>query len=265
MSDVASLLLEIETAQKESVISSSSQLLGSLFDKDDDENENEDVNTNNCDHATVSLCITGKLCTLHSTQSTKNDDDDLIPIEAIKTARVLTDRHDARHHLSQFDMKEIISTQQRLQLNKSINAKQWQEDKEWHLRNEKLLLMKENSECSIDELQHERYGDLHTNTKSHKPKTDDSVIGYTLPYTVPSHLVRPKTKLEHELMDKVAKWAIDRGIQFESMIKIKQTHNPKFAFFKSVECLSFVLQFPQTTHQKSTFICTQTREASRGC
>ena len=153
MADVASLLLEIETAQKkqDSRQNTSSSFLGSLFDKDDDDDDvaiSPHKSTSNGFNPDLSLSVIGKACKIHpsNAQSIQNG--------------AITDPHDARHKLSKFEMNDIINTQQRLKANKSIHSSQWQEDKDWHLRNEKNELMKENTRCTIRELEHERYKDL---------------------------------------------------------------------------------------------------------
>ena len=144
MTDVASLLLEIETAQQKKP-----QLLGSLFDNDDDDEDEEDLTD------LSSLCIIGRSCIIHSS----NNDE------------ILRDKYDARHKLSKFDIKDIESTQQRLKSNKIIYDKQWEEDKEWHLRNEKLLLIQENAAYTINDLQHERYRDFKDKMDKNRQKT----------------------------------------------------------------------------------------------
>ena len=79
------------------------------------------------------------------------------------------------------------------------------------------------------------------------------MIGYQIDFMVPSHItLRPTTKNEHNLMEKVAKWVIDRGTSFESMIKIKQCNNPKFAFLAPAHALhpyyNFLKQWARTPH-----------------
>ena len=173
MADVASLLLEIETAQKENddETSKSSQFLGSLFDNDEDDDITDLSSSNNNQLSSISLSITGKSCIISKNSHDPNND--LIKIQSVKNETILTDRYDVRHKLSEYDMKEIISTQQRLKSNKNIYAKQWEEDNKWHLRNEKLSLIQENTPCSIDELQFERYRDLNNdnNKNDKKPGT----------------------------------------------------------------------------------------------
>ena len=150
MADVASLLLEIETAQKQqdSRHKTSSSFLGSLFDKDDD----DDVGishkpTDNDFIPDLSLSVIGKPCKIHSSNA-----------QTIQNGAI-TDPHDARQKLSKFEMNDIINTQ-RVKANKLIHSKQWQEAKDWHLRDEKNELIKENTRCTIQELEHERYKDL---------------------------------------------------------------------------------------------------------
>ena len=167
MAEVASLLLEIESAQRNSKqtapVSSQSepQFLGSLFDNDEEDEDMTKLNQTSSTHSPdLSLCITGKSCIIHPSNS-DNNDGDLIAIKSVNNIdQILTDKHDARHKLSPFDMKDIESTQQRLSSNKSIYAKQWDEDKEWHLRDEKLSLIQHNASYTIESLQNERYRDL---------------------------------------------------------------------------------------------------------
>ena len=80
-------------------------VLGSLFDKDDDE---EDIPLNTPHNGfipDISLSVICKTCIIHS--------------QSIQTES-LSDPYDARHKLSEFEMNDIINTQQRLNANKSV-------------------------------------------------------------------------------------------------------------------------------------------------
>eukprot|EP01084_Bolivina_argentea_P042705 78725_1 len=213
MSDVASLLLEIETAQKAnnsvnvSNNTSESQFLGSLFDKDEDDIDNLIKSKPSSFSPDLSLCISGKSSTIYSSKTNSDSNCDLIPINSISNEVILTDKYDIRHKLSSFEMNEIISKQKQFEINKNIYSKQWEENKEWNLRDEKLLLIQENTACTIKDLENERYGDFYTKTQT------DKEIDYEIDYIIPNNLLRPKTKNEHKLMEKVAKWVTDKGIQ----------------------------------------------------
>lgn len=174
MADVASLLLEIETAQKSKVLArpttGDTSFLGSLFDEDDDVQSliksNGSTSTSGAFEPDLSLCAIGKSMKLHQSEakSNTNGDGNLKIVQSVEDEEIRADVHDARHKLSVFEMRDIIGTQQRLKANEDIHAAQWREDKQWHLRNEKLSLIQEDGQCSIDELEMERYRDLKTNT-----------------------------------------------------------------------------------------------------